>query len=149
MNDAALILTHYLQQEPDLLDGHTAPTSIVPYWFYNLNLPEKFSVPRPEYLGPKRPELITRLINWVKDPCFDLAPSTSEEKEKFTAAEIEALWHYERQVKQWKCEKYYWELGQDLTLLRKWIYWVSQFTNMKLMDWQVMHMGGLIPQVDE
>ena len=147
MNDAALILTHYLQQEPDLLDGHTDPTKIVPYWFYNLNEPEKFTVPRPEYVGPRTPEVMARIAAWVKDPCFDL--SCPRIDEDFNDVEIEGLTYYEKAVKQWQYERRQWDIGQELTILRKWIYWLSRFTNMNLMDWQVMKMGGLIPQVDE
>lgn len=146
MTDAAVILIYYLQQDYDLLDGHTDPTRIVPHWFYNLNEQKKFNVPRPEYVGPRTPKVMERIVCWHKDPCFDLSDPPIEED--FNDVEIEGLKYYERDVKQWEVEKYHFELSQQFTLLRKWIYWLSQFTHMEFNDNQVMAFAGLVPDDD-
>lgn len=145
-NDAALILCHYLQQETDLLDGHRDPTDVVPHWFYNHNKPKKFTKPRPEP-RPASPEVLIRIKAWDEDPCFDLA--NTEIPEEWTAEELETLQYYETAVKEWAVEKYRWELAQDLILFRKWIYWLTRFTNMDISDRQVMQFAGLIPPDEE
>ena len=141
-----MLLIHYLKQETDLLDGFRADC-VVPIWFKELNPMEKFTKPRPEYVGPNTPEVLERIAAWNYDPIFDLAKPGIEEN--FNDVEIEGMGYYELAVKEWNRERFRWRLAQELTLLRKWIFWITKFTNMDLFDNQVMEMAGLIPPDEE
>ena len=138
-SDSALLLSTYIQADPDLLHGGPISYGIVPEWFRNKNQPPPFPEKKPVYDGPETDKILGRIEDWLSDPCYDLP-----EPDFFTGAQNKALAAYQAQIEEWRPKKREWAIAQNLILLRKWIYWVSRFSCMDLSDEQVFEFSPSI-----
>lgn len=137
-SDATIIVNSILIQNPYLFDGKPNPSSIVPYWFRVKNPAQPFLEESPKYVGPERREILERIKNWISYPCFDLPDS-----DFFSPDENKALEEYEKSYREWRNKKDEWNIAQNLIQLRKWIYWLTRFTNMNILDPAVMEFANL------
>ena len=137
-SDSTFFLCTFLQQEPKLLDGYPHPPTIIPTWFQAKNKQRPFTVEPPVYVGPATGEILGRIANWKHDPIFDLP-----HQDFFTEEQNEALEAYQAEFSEWAAKKGQWEIAQNLIQLRKWIYWLTRYVNMNILDGGAMEFAGL------